>query len=160
MIEFHVKGDTLVEANLGEISAKEHAALVRVMTRLGLELQRQVVDVNLAGAVLKRQTGNLARAQNLKTVDTETEISSSVGFNRATAPYGFYHEFGVPHEWVITAVRAKALRFQVGGGQYIFRKSVVHPPLPERSFLRSALKMIAPRVQPEVTAALAEANAS
>lgn len=152
-LKFELQGQTAVSAEFDKLSNKEHAALLRVITKLGLELQNQVVDVNLGGAVLNRRTGNLARAQNLKINDTPTEISANVGFNRATAPYGFYHEYGVPHEWVITAVRAKALRFQVGSG-VLFRKSVTHPALPERSFLRSALTWIQPRVSPEINLAL------
>lgn len=173
MIKFEVLGDTVVQASFDTLAAREHAALVTVTNTLGLELLAQVVDVNLAGAVLKRQTGTLARAQNVKTLDTATEISASVGFNKGTAPYGVYHEYGVPHEWVITAVRAKALRFKLGAGAgisfavgsmaeyasgYAFRKSVVHPPLPERSFLRSALAWLAPQVQPAYEAALAEVH--
>lgn len=154
MIKFEVIGDTQVVANLEDISAKQHAAIVKVMRLLGMDLLERVVDVNLAGVVLKRQTGNLARAQVPTFVDTNEEISAAVGFNKAVAPYGVAHEFGVPHEWVITAVRAKALRFKIGG-QTIFRKSVTHPPLPERSFLRSALAWIEPQVQPKVDAALA-----
>lgn len=155
-VEFEVRGDTLVEAKLGQISEAEHKALVRVMTQLGMELHEHVVDVNLAGGVLKRRTGNLARAQNMKMVDSDTEIGTYVGFNRATAQYGVYHEFGVPHEWVIRAVRAKALKFQIGGETF-FRKKVTHPGLPERSFLRSALTWITPKIQPAVNDAVKEA---
>jgi hypothetical protein len=157
MIKFEVVGDTQVVSALEEYTAREHLALIRVMHILGLRLQEIVVDQNLAGAVLHRVSGTLARAQVLTDTDSDTEISAAVGFNKAAVPYGVYHEYGVPHEWVITAVRAKALRFQIGGTT-IFRKSVTHPPLPERSFLRTALAQIAPTVQPTVAAALAAAS--
>jgi hypothetical protein len=157
-VQFEVLGDTQVISELDDFSARERAAVVKAMKGLGLRLQTIVVDQNLAGAVLNRRTGTLARAQVLTEVDAEEEISESVGFNKATAPYGVAHEFGVPHEWIIAAVRAKALRFEIGG-KVIFRKSVTHPPLPERSFLRSALAQIAPDVQPTVEAALAAAKA-
>ncbi len=144
--EFKLVGDTAVIANFDKLEDREHDAVLKAIGTLGLDLLG-LVDTNLSGEVLNRQV-----------TDTPVAVGASVGFNKATAPYGVYHEFGVPHEWVITAKKAKALRFQVGG-QFVFRKSVVHPPLPERSFLRSALKAIAPRVKPAVETALREANA-
>ena len=42
-------------------------------------------------------------------------------------------------------------------GDLIFRRRVVHPPLPERSFLRSALADMAPAIEAGLRAAVAEA---
>jgi hypothetical protein len=154
-VQFEFVGDTAVEAKLAALPARIHLAVLRVMTKLGLQLHAAVVE-NLSGKVLNRRTGKLASSQNLQTVDTAAQITSSVGFNQATVPYGKPHEYGVPHSWIIEPVRAKALRFKPsGGGKFIFAKRVVHPPLKERSFLRSALKDLAPRVGPEVNAAIA-----
>lgn len=157
-VNVKITGDYAVEAHLDEEEAKKRAELLRVMTKLGLELRGIVVDEKLSGQVLKRRTGNLARS----TVDTSpmvadegSQITSAVGFNQRTTPYGVYHEFGVPHSWVIEAKRAQTLRFKpAGGGKFIFRRRVTHPPLPERSFLRSSLREIEPRVAPEIAAAL------
>lgn len=178
MSEFEVKivGDTAVEAKLANFDSKLQATLLRAITRLGMDLKTLVVDVNLAGAVLKRQTGNLARAQNLKVTETSDPdtITASVGFNKATAIYGVFHEFGVPHSWEIRPKKGKALKIPLGANAgidfavskaeyaqgFIFRSKVVHPPLPVRSFLRSALKTMAPQVRPAIEAAIAEANAS
>ena len=157
-IRIELVGDTAVEAHLDAFSEKLHSRLLAVMQRLTLELWRIVVDENLAGKVLKRQSGALARAQVPRVAESAEMIVGSVGFNRVTVPYGVYHEFGVPHEWVIEAKKGKALRFMLGG-EWVFRKKVVHPPLPERSFLRSALAQIAPQVKAEIEAAIAEASA-
>ena len=158
MITVEVQGDTKVLAYLSGMTARMHAALLRATARLGFELREIVVDKNLAGAVLKRQTGKLAGAQNLRVTDRGSVITAAVGFNKNTVPYGAFHEFGVPHSWLIEAKRAKALRFKVGG-KVIFRKRVIHPPLPERSFLRSALAELSPRVLPTLEAAVKEAIA-
>lgn len=156
--EFKLIGDTAVIARFEtDIPEREHNALVKAMTKLGLRLLEYVQDTQLAGAVLKRRSGNLARAQNLVVTDTADNIGASVGFNKNEAIYGVFHEFGVPHEWLITAKRAKALRFTIGG-EVIFRKSVVHPPLPERSFLRSSLAWLFPDIQPTIEAELKAVN--
>ena len=91
MIKFEVIGDTQVVANLEDISAKQHAAIVKVMRLLGMDLLERVVDVNLAGVVLKRQTGNLARAQVPTFVDTNEEISLC-GFTKVMDGEGRHDE--------------------------------------------------------------------
>ena len=151
------RGDMEVVARFDAAPAGVHASIFRAMARLGIDLLGYVVE-NLSGSVLKRRTGNLVRAQVMKGPNVNggrTDVA--VGFNRQTAPYGVYHEKGVPHPWIIEAKRAKALKFQIGGKTF-FRKRVMHPGLPERSFLRSALARIAPRVGPELTAAIAEGS--
>lgn len=152
-ITVEVIGDDLVIARLGAVYPNVYASILAAMTKLGLDLKAIVVDQNLSGAVLNRKTGTLAGAQNLTMTSDDTQIQAQVGFNSATVPYGKMHEFGVPKSWVIEAKRAKALRFEIGGTVF-FRKSVVHPPLPERSFLRAALAQIAPQVLPELQAAV------
>jgi len=157
-IRTNVIGTHAVEAYLDTEYEKKYDALLRVMTKLGLQLRGIVVDDKLSGQVLKRRTGNLARSviDESPQVDEEaTKITSAVGFNERTTPYGKFHEFGVNHSWVIEAKRAKALRFKLGGSsKFSFAKRVTHPGLPERSFLRSSLTDISPRVAPTIASDL------
>lgn len=131
-----------------------HQALVRGITKLGYTLLGIVVDDKLSGGVLNRVSGRLASAQNLAVTDTGPGVIASVGFNSNTVPWGKFQEDGVPHDWLITAKNAKALRFELGG-LVMYRRSVVHPPLPARSFLKSALRDIAPQVVPVLSAEIA-----
>jgi hypothetical protein len=56
----------------------------------------------------------------------------------------------------VIAAKGRALRFELGG-RVIFRRSVRHPPLPERSFLRSALREMRPNVEAGLKDAVAQA---
>ena len=149
---------TAVLARFNERAPRFKATILKTTAALGVRLHSIVVDDKLAGGVLHRRTGRLASAQTLEVNDLATGASATVGFNKGTVPYGVYQEFGVPHPWVIEATRAKALRFTIGG-QVMFRKRVVHPGLPERSFLRSALEQLRPEVGPAYETALKEASA-
>jgi phage gpG-like protein len=122
--------------------------LARAVTRLGLELQKKVQNEKLTGQVLKVRTGSLRSSINTEISQTADRVAASVGTN---IRYARPHEYGVDHLWVIAA-KGRALRFEING-RVIFRKSVRHPPLPERSFLRSALR----EMQPAIEAGLREA---
>jgi phage gpG-like protein len=129
-----------------------HDGIARAVARLGLELQRKVQE-KLSGEVLKVRTGSLRSSINTRIIDTPSEVSATVGTNIA---YARYHEYGVARAWLIEARNAKALRFTVGG-ETLFRRRVIHPSLPERSFLRSALKEMTPQIEMELREAVAEA---
>jgi hypothetical protein len=152
--DLQMEGDAALVAKFDSLNDRIYAALVRTMTALGIRLQAIVVEQKLSGQVLKRQSGKLASSINFEIGQAPNQITSTVGFNKATVPYGVFQEFGVPHSWVIEAKNAKALRFTIGG-QVFFRKKVTHPGLQERSFLRSALAQIAPEVGPAIEAAIA-----
>lgn len=126
--------------------------LIATTRKLGLDLQRHVQADKLSGQVLKVRTGRLRSSINLAVDNTATSVSATVGTN---VSYASIHEFGVSHPWIIEARRGKALAFEVGGNT-IFRKRVTHPPLPERSFLRSALRDMAPQIEAAYREAVAE----
>lgn len=155
MIQIEMTGDDKVQAKFNASPDKIYDRLYATMTKLGLDLLGIVVNDKLSGQVLKRQTGRLAGAQTMNMSADGQNITTQVGFNKSAAPEGEWHEFGVAKFWLIEAKRAKALRFE-WHGEIVFKKRVMHPPLPERSFLRSALKDIYPRVKPELTAAVSE----
>jgi phage gpG-like protein len=153
MIAVQLIGEDRLVARFAAMPEKLQEGVARAVTRLGLELQR-TVQQKLSGEVLKVRTGSLRSSINLEVTATASDVSATVGTN---VRYARYHEFGVGHPWLIEAKNAKALRFTVGG-RTIFRRRVTHPPLAERSFLRSALADVAPQIEEELREAVAEAT--
>ena len=151
MITIELVGDDRIAARLDAMPGRMHDGLARAVTRLGLELQRQVQAEKLSGQVLKVRTGSLRSSINTALADAPARIEASVGTN---IRYARPHEYGVAHPWTIAA-KGRALRFVIGG-RVIFRRSVRHPPLPERSFLRSALADMAPRIDEGLREAVAQ----
>jgi hypothetical protein len=159
MLDIKIVGDSAIVARLGALAPRVRARLEATMEKLGLDLHALVIG-NLSGAVLKRRTGRLAQGQNIRRVDSATEITRGVGFAPSSAPYGVIHELTGARAHIIEARNARVLAFQGHGGETVFRKRVHHPGLPVRSFLRSALREIAPEaireIETAVTAAMKE----
>ena len=151
-IRVTITGDKELIAKFGAMGAGIPARLVATIRRLGFELQAYVQSEKLSGQVLKVRTGTLRSSINTKIEETRTSATATVGTN---VFYGAIQERGVPHSWLIEAKNAKALRFEIGG-QAVFRRSAVHPPLPPRSFLVSALKDKEPYIRAEIEHAVAE----
>lgn len=151
MITVQLIGDSEVIARLSAIGSRLPSGVARAVTQLTLELQR-LVQQKLSGQVLHVRTGVLRSSINREVRQTGTEVIGTVGTN---VSYAKVHEFGVPHSWEIRPRRARALAFEVGG-KTIFAMRVTHPPLPERSFLRSALREIEPRIKAEIEDAVSE----
>ena len=55
------------------------------------------------------------------------------------AQYGQYHEEGRRGPWVVRAKKARMLSFKIGGRQ-VYSKSVTHPGIKARPFLRPAIE--------------------
>jgi phage gpG-like protein len=146
-------GDRELVARLDAMPGRVHDGLARAVTRLGLELQRKVQSEKLSGSPLKVRTGTLRSSINTQVTDTAAEVSASVGTN---VFYGRIQEYGVARSWLIEARNAKMLAFTVGGKK-VFARRVTHPPLPERSFLRSALAEMQGTIEEGLKEAVAEA---
>ena len=149
MITAYLQGDTELIARLNAMPGRLPSGVARTVTRLALELVRRTQQ-KLSGQVLNVRTGVLRSSINHQVTQTSTEVTATVGTN---VKYGRYHEFGVPHSWEIRPKTARALAFEVGG-QTIFARHVTHPPLPERSFLRSSLREMEPMIKAELEAAV------
>jgi hypothetical protein len=134
MITVQLIGDRELVAKLEAMPGRVRDGIARAVARLGFELQHKVQAEKLSGQVLK--------------VGTDRFLGSNLA-------YGKIQECGVARSWVIEAKNAKALRFRVGG-KAIFGHRVTHPPLPERSFLRSSLTDMAPTIEEGLRAALVE----
>jgi phage gpG-like protein len=122
--------------------------LNRSMARLVIGLTRKVKQEKLSGQVLKNRTGTLRRSIAPNVISRGAVITGEVGTN---IEYAKIHEFGghtLPR--IILPKAKKALMFNIGG-KTIFAKKVNHPgsKMPERSFLRSALREMEPEIKAE-----------
>jgi phage gpG-like protein len=151
MITAHLVGDTELIARLSAMPGALQQGIARAVTRLALELQR-LVQQKLSGPVLNARTGVLRSSINYQVQQSSTGALATVGTD---VKYARFHEFGVPHSWEIRPKSARALAFEIGG-RTIFAAHVIHPPLPERSFLRSSLREMTPEIMAELEAAVGE----
>jgi phage gpG-like protein len=85
-----VVGADAVERRLLGMSAKIHQRIVRAVTRLGIELQRDVKTL-LSGPALSVRTGRLRRGVNQRTDDDGATVRSRTGEN---VEYAAFHELG------------------------------------------------------------------
>jgi hypothetical protein len=152
VITLQLVGDREVIAKLSAMPEGMRAGLARAITRLSLEGER-LSKQKLSGEVLNVRTGALRSGVHaLPTTASTTEIKGGWG---SSVFYGRFHEYGVAHSWQIRPKTAKALAFEIGG-RTIFAMHVTHPPLPERSFMRSALREMQYRIQSEIGAAVSQ----
>jgi phage gpG-like protein len=128
-----------------------HARLVNITRRLAIMLQGYVKEEKLSGQVLHVRTGNLRRSINQR-VD-EDRVIGYVGTN---VPYGRVHEFGFSGNVTVrehlrqarasghwshgSEKGSKWVRGKKIGEPVLVREHTRRVNLPERSFLRSALK--------------------
>jgi phage gpG-like protein len=159
MITVELVGDRELMARLEAMPRHVHDGLARAVTRLGLELQRKIQSEKLSGQVLGVRSGALRSSINTEVADSATEISATVGTGSC---YAAAHEFGFDGT---VGVRAHLRRITAAFGHPIRPTTVSvrahsrHMHLPERSFLRSALAEMAPAIEAELRAAMAESLA-
>jgi len=154
-------GDDRVIARLEQMRPNILARVETAMRRLLVSLQRHVMDDKLSGQVLgkylhSRPTGQLRRS--IMVAGPFSDGKSFWGAVGTNVEYAAIHEYGgrtPPH--LIEPRTSKALAFEIGG-ETIIRRRVHHPGsvMPERSFLRSALRDMDPQIKTEIEAALAE----
>ncbi len=152
MITAELIGDRAVIVRLSNLEQSIPAGVARTVISLVIQLQRLIMQ-KLSGSVLHVRTGVLRSSITHREEITATSIRAMVG---TAVEYARYHEYGVPHSWEIRPKSARALHFQAGG-EHIFATYVIHPPLPERSFERSALEEMRPIIIARINEALAEA---
>lgn len=156
MIRFELEGDAEVRALLKGIDARVRANVMRGMTKATHELQAYVKAYKLTNQVLNVRSGRLRRSITGRIEDSGHEISGIVG---TKVEYARIHEFGgstSAHE--IFPRRGKFLAFfSKRLGRMVFTKKVSHPgsKMPERSFLRSALRDREDRIKTIIERAVA-----
>lgn len=114
-------------------------ALRQTVERETIALQAHVVEHKLSGQVLHVRSGAGRRSITYAIRETDDAITGIVGTN---LEYMAIHEYGgtinVPE---IRPRNAKALHFYVGGKEVFAMRARAHTvTMPERSFLRSALR--------------------
>lgn len=118
------------------------------VTRLSIELQRAVKETKLTGQVLNVRTGTLRRSISRKMIERYGVILGVVGTN---VKYGAAHEYGFSGP---VTVKAHMRMMKMAWGKEVkqprliqVRQHVMNMKLPERSFLRSALDEMRPKIQ-------------
>ena len=172
MLTATILGADRVSAYLTGLPPRLFGILKTEVSRLTLELLRKVKEGKLSGQVLKNQTGTLRRKINQQVVSDEHAVVGKVGVKIS---YAAAHEFGF--DGVVTvqahlrrckAQMAAALRTRKdgstyhsnkgkGSGEIQVRSFSRHMHLPERSFLRSALREMAPEIQEGIANAVKKA---
>jgi len=142
------------------------AVLTQKMNALMIALQSKVVGQTIPQFF--KSAPNISGSVQLNPAHVEgTKIVGSVqaGGPRTTkitlhsgaeVDYAAVQEYGVPHGWTILPFEKKALAFLLDGKRVI-AKSVFHPPLAARPFMRSALEQMTPSITDGLTRAFKEA---
>lgn len=123
--------------------------------RLSLELLTKVKAQKLSGQVLKNRTGTLRRSINRAMQQGDGKIQASVGTNIA---YAKVHEFGFHGT---EQVKAHLRMMKVAFGREVMNPRQIEVKaftrqvnLPERSFLRSALREMESQIKEQISLAV------
>jgi phage gpG-like protein len=169
-----------VVAFLGGLAPKAHAAGKEEITRLTLRLLRTVKQEKLSGQVLRNRTGTLRRKVNQRVEVNNLTTTGTVGVKLS---YAAAHEFGFQgvvnvrahlralkskDMWAMrrgkkigeteSGIKVYKLRMvKQGSGYTMVRAHSREMKLPERSFLRSALREMEPQIRAGLLAAVKKA---
>jgi len=157
VITGYLVGDQQVIERLRTLPGAVNSGFLRAITRLGIELQREVQQDKLSGQVLRSRTGSLRSSIDLSVDRGGNSITATVF---SDSSYAGAQEYGFAGA---VSVRASLRRIREAFGRPIAEKTINvrsydrRMDLPERSFLRSALDDMEPTIRGEVQAALTEA---
>ena len=157
MITAYLVGDEQLLQRLRALPDTVNTGLVRGITHLGIELQRQVRQERLSGQVLKSRSGALKSSVDLRVAQSARGVTANVFTD---LQYGAAQEYGFAGT---VSVGASLRRIKQAFGRPIAEKTISiraydrRMDLPERSFLRSALEDMTPAIREGLEAALAEA---
>jgi len=159
MIDFTVTGDQAVMGRLRAMPPRIHAAIVASMQREMFALAAYVKAEKLTGQVLKTRTGTLRRKVNARVTETPETVTGQVGVKLA---YAAIHEYGFDGS---ESVKAHTRTIHQAFGHPLAAPVVVqvqsfsrHMKMPERSYLRSALRERAPNIMAALELAAREAT--
>jgi len=151
-----VGGEALV-MRFKALDPKLRTALTKAVTRLTMQLLRDVKENKLTGQALNTRSGRLRRSINAVVEGQGTlTVTGAVGTN---LKYARAHEYGFQgsvtvreHLRTVKQVFGKP----IGPIQVTVKSHAMRMNLPQRSFLRSALKELEPTIMKELTAAVSE----
>lgn len=153
MVRIEVEGAEATARMLRAIAPQVRTRLDATIAQLALRLVRDVKAEKLSGQVLKNRTGRLRRSVNYRiSEDTPARIEATVGTN---VEYARAHEYG----GTVTVKEHLRTQVQAWGRPITPRKVSVKQhtaTFPERSFLRSALREMAPEIRRQIAAAVEE----
>lgn len=129
-------------ARLTGVEGKLDAEMLRITTRLSIEVQSAVKD-KLTGPVLHVRTGTLRRSINRKVEQIAGSTSATIGTN---VVYAGVHEFGFDGP---VEVRAHTRQMPTGGVANV-RAHARQMHVKESSYLRSTLREFQPRIVREL----------
>lgn len=150
MFSIQVTTDVDVLEKWTSLPQRFKAALAAKMDILAKALEDKVIE-NLSGKVLQTKSGQLVRSIHREVHVSEYEIIAFVG-PIPTSPKAYVQEFGGKGAYLIQVGSKGVLANRETG--FFSKHDVIHPPLPERSYLRSALLEIAPEVPIELIAGI------
>lgn len=145
-----VTGAREVTLELENVGPRVHVRALRTLRQLAIRFQRYVKQYHLSGQTLGNITGNLRSSVGQMVTESGATITMRVGvFEGPTKIYGRAHEFGVHKEVQVKAHvrRLKAeRRAKIGGASRVafVKAHTMTMNLPERSFLASSLRELAP----------------
>jgi len=154
MINVQIVGDRVVAARFLHLSKTMQGQMAREMRRLAILLQRVVKMSKLSGQVLNVRTGTLRRSITYEIEQFPGIINAIVGTN---VKYGATHELGWEGDQTVKAHmrRVKSemkgkLKKGKGEGSIQVGTFTRYVKIPERSFLRSALREMSPLLKREM----------
>lgn len=155
MIRAELIGKENLVPYIQTILPKVQVKLEQSITKLCIQLTRAVKEKKLSGTVLRNRTGRLRRSVNYRLETNPTAVYGVVGTN---VQYARAHEYGVDKS---VNVREHMRRIKQAWGKPLANPKAVmvgphsrHMRLPERSFLRSALREMDAEIKTQIAAAL------
>lgn len=146
LIQATVVGGEELAAKLDLVGAGFVLALQDGIGRAVLRVQSKVKD-KLSGEVLQVRTGRLRRSITQVVTTTGERVEGVVGTN---VEYAAIHEYG----FVGTETVAASLRTSKLGKVFGVQPHTRDVKMPERSFIRSALKELQPEIRKQIESAV------
>lgn len=156
MFRGSAKGAKKTAKNLRNVGKRTHDSVRKSLGRLTLELMTKVKLEKLSGPgtgqALNVRTGRLRRSITQRITDNGREVRGIVGTN---VEYAKFHEFG-------QSVKDELKKHREGFKAKLKanKPALKADDLPPRSFLRSALKEMEPRIREEFAHAVKESSST
>lgn len=160
-VDIQVEGDTAIIARMDSLPPKLQAALHKKISFLTLYLENYIKTEKLSGQVLNVVTGRLRRSIFSNVEQTDNTVVGSVS-SSGDVKYAAIHEYGFDGQ---ETVRAHTREIKQAFGKAISPKTVEvreftrHMVMPERSFMRSALRDLKDMMQNGIADAVKEGMA-
>lgn len=155
MIRGYLIGDKETVAKLGRANSSLRGKVKQSIVALTIALLVKVKEEKLTGQVLNVRTGRLRRSINQSVTDTGAQIYGVVGTN---VSYGRAHEMGFRGQM---SVKAHMRQIKKAWGKplkspksILVRAHSRTVDFPERSFLRSSLREMEPKIRYDIREAL------